>query len=211
MKEVLSLKGAFDAWDASRRDWLVEELIGGLGTYRDDRRVRRFTCSVDLAAHDKWQRRRNHPTPERLCARVLFPHAIEWAYERSDKGVSVDFFEAWFDQGESFIGHVKEDWADRGYRTERPIWNLVRAIDTAEMKATIPLQVADLVAWSRNRIEANTGNEIDKALAWAYRITNGSLSGIHWEIGEKAMRESTFSEEGSRRERLFKEARRRHR
>jgi hypothetical protein len=109
-----------------------------------------------------------------------------------------------FDQNEQFIKHIYEDWQSRKIQRKYPVWNLIRSIRQADMRETIPLQIADVAAWSRNRIESKDPNDMGPIACLAYRFTNATLFWEHREVGQKAMAESTFPEEGAARERLFK-------
>jgi hypothetical protein len=208
MKEAVSLTGAFEGWTAPQRDWFFEELLRVLQGYRDSPRIRRFSCSVDLVAHRRYAAIRRHPLPERLCARIMFPNIIDWYASFPDR--FLDVLDLWFDENEPFMTHIREDWENRHFRRKHPMWMLIRTIAPADMRLTIPLQIADLMAWSRNRIEVRDPDRFEPMLAVAFRATNGTLLGTHREVGHKAMAESTFAEEGLRRQRLFDAARRRH-
>ena len=210
MKELTGGIGQFSGWNATRRESLLQDLVNVLERFGPSDRIRQYACWVDLRAHARWRSVRNHPSPERLCARVLFPTFI------ADYPGIVDALDVWFDQNEGFMTHLREDWQNPKIRKRAPPWGLVRTMAPADMIALPPLQIADLIAWSRNRFEAvvrprlGTSDGIDAFSVAAARVLNHGLRGQHREIGEKAMGESTFPEEGLRRLRLFEQARKRH-
>lgn len=205
MKEAMPRTKEFHGWTEAKRDALLVDLLGLLQGYRDNPRIQMFSCSVDLAAHTRWARIQNHPHPARLCARIVFPHIVEWYWALKDS--ILDVMEIYFDRDEPYLTHIQEDWRSKKVRRRYPAWAIIRTIAPADMRLTIPLQIADMFAWSRNRLETSEHDDFyDRALT----ITH-SLRGLHREVGEKAMAESTFPEEGLlRRERAFEAARRRH-
>ncbi len=196
MRELMPLVRAFKDWSPQKRDALLEDLEFLLGRYRNEPRIKRFSCSVDLEAHYKWAKIRNHPKPERLCTRVVFPEILEWYAGLPDK--ILDVMDVFFDQNETSMRHIHEDWKTKKFKKKHPVWGLIRIVAEADMRHTIPLQIADMAAWARNRIESKGHKQMDSFLRHAYIITNATLLWIHREVGEKAMAESTFPEEGIR-------------
>lgn len=195
MKELMPLVGPFQGWTAPRRDALLTEIVEFFREFRPETRINIFTCSIDLVEHRKWASIRKHPAPERLCARMIFPMVMDWYAEFPE--TILDVMEVYFDRDEPFMAHIAEDWRTKSIRKQHPAWDLIRTIAPADMRLTPPLQVADMMAWARNRIESTKAGS-DSFLRLAWDITN-SIHGVHREIGEKAMRLSTFSEEGLRR------------
>ena len=100
----------------------------------------------------------------------------------------------WFDQNERFMTHIYEDWQQKKLHRRFPVFGLIRTIEQADMKLTTPLQIADLSAWARNRIESKEKDDVGPLACLAYRITNATLWWEHKEVGVKAMGESTFPE-----------------
>jgi hypothetical protein len=210
MKELSGGVGPFAGWNAVQRESFVYDLVAVLERFGPSDRIRQYACWVDLRAHAKWHRVRNHPSPERLCARILFPTFVH------DYPGIIDAVEVWFDQGERFMTHLREDWQNPKVRKRAPVWALVRTVEAGDMSKMPALQVADLIAWSRNRFEVSVrpvlGSQhgIDAFSVAAGRVLNHGLGGQHREVGETAMAESTFGEEGLRRLRLFEQARQKH-
>jgi hypothetical protein len=106
--------------------------------------------------------------------------------------------------------HIYEDWQQKKLLRKYPVFGLMRTIEQADMKLTIPLQISDLSAWARNRIESKDKDDMGPSACLAYRISNATLWWEHKEVGTKALAESRFPEEGARRERLFEGARKCH-
>jgi hypothetical protein len=94
--------------------------------------------------------------------------------------------------------HVYADWCSKRLRRERPAWNLVRTVAPAIMELTVPLQMADVIAWGRNRLGAGSTWQRDGVDMYAYAVRAcASLSGFHTPIGEDVLSRSYFAEEGA--------------
>jgi hypothetical protein len=66
------------------------------------------------------------------------------------------------------------------------------------MESTIPLQIADVVAWGRNRLGAGLTSERDGVNLYATAVNAAAtLTGVHRQVDEKAPAESIFREEGA--------------
>jgi hypothetical protein len=210
MKELSGGINQFAGWSRVQRESFLQELVNVLERFGPSDRIRQYACWVDLRAHARWRRVRNHPSPERLCARILFPTFA------SDYPGIIDAIDVCFDQNERFMTHLREDWENPKIRKQAPLWGVVRTIGAADMSKVPALQVADLIAWSRNRFEASVrpqlgnGHGVDAFSVGAARVLNHGLRGKHREVGEQAMAEGTFGEEGLRRLRIFEQARKRH-
>ena len=127
MKELTGGIEQFTDWTRKQRVAFLGDLVGVLERYGPSDRIRQYACWVDLRAHGKWKRIRNHPSPERLCARVLFPTFIK------DYPGIIDTIDVWFDQNERFMTHLRENWDNPKIRKRSPVWGLVRTIGLADM------------------------------------------------------------------------------
>jgi hypothetical protein len=150
MKEAMPLEGIFRGWQPENRDWLIQGLKDLIAEFNHAPKFRVFTCTVDLEAHARWKRQKQHPSPERLCARILFPRILDW-YQRFPDPI-VDVIEMFFDRNERFMGHIQTDWNNKKLRKRFPMLELIRTVAPAEMRLTPPIQAADMVAWARNRL-----------------------------------------------------------
>jgi hypothetical protein len=131
--------------------------------------------------------------PRDCALRIVFPEVLEWYAQFPEPSLGV--IEMYFDRGEPFMTHVMEDWNNKRIVREHPALKIVRTIAPVEMKLTPPLQVADMIAWARNRVESNTPG--DDFMKLAQRIIH-CIHGLHREVGAKAMANSVFREEGAR-------------
>jgi hypothetical protein len=150
MKEAMPLEGEFKGWSPENRDWLIQGLKDLILEFNQNPRFRVFTCAVDLEAHARWKHQQQHPSPERLCAKILFPRILDWYAGFPDP--IVDGIELFFDRNERFMGHIQTDWNNKKLRKRVPMLELIRTIAPAEMRFTPPIQAADMVAWARNRL-----------------------------------------------------------
>jgi hypothetical protein len=74
--------------------------------------------------------------------------------------VDIGKLEACFDRGEKFMRHVEQDWKSK-YKDRYPGREVVGSIGQTTMVETPPLQIADVVAWGRNRLTAGSHWESD--------------------------------------------------
>jgi hypothetical protein len=196
MTDLMALQGLYKDWSAEQRDCLVDGLLNVLLDFRGDKRLRSFTCTIDLAAHERWTGIRNHPSPARLCARILVPQVMDW-YSTSDVRL-LEAIELCFDRNEPFMHHIQADWRNKRVRKERPALGLIKRIASEVMESTPRLQMADVIAWGRNRLAAGSTWERDGVDLYATAVrASASLLGPHTPIGEDALSRSYFAEEGA--------------
>jgi hypothetical protein len=153
MYEAISRKGPFKGWQKDKRDWFVNGLIFFIEEHqhKNPSRLKAFTSTVDLVAHNEVAGARYLPSPARMCMRGLFAKVFEWYAAFPD--TILDAMELFFDKDEAFMRHIDDDWKAPAIREKYPSWGLVRSIEPVDMKATPGIQVADLFAWSRTRID----------------------------------------------------------
>lgn len=145
MTDAISLNGVYEGWTPEERDDLIEGCLSVLNSYMDNPRIHSFTASVDLAAYDRWKSSKKHPSPERLCVRIVFPHVLDWYGTFSDRIIGMTHF--YFDRNEPFMRHIRADWENKRIRRLYPAWSLVKTIEAIPMQTTPQLQMADLICW----------------------------------------------------------------
>jgi hypothetical protein len=193
MTDAMSLEGEFKAWSAQKRDWLVDGFIQVLTAFRNRSHLHSFTCTVDLESHARWNLIRNHPSPARLCARLLFPSLLRW-YDNFDQHV-LERIELVFDRDEPYQRQIEADWRNKEIRRRYPLYEWVRSITSAAAIDVPALQMADMVAWGTNRLQAGSHWKTDSLYAIAQK-TSSALPGIQRIIDERTLAKSTFPEEG---------------
>ena len=139
MTDLWTCNGIYKGWDQDQRDNLIQGLMAMWAPFMDYPNLQQFTCQVDLAAYERWKRKRNLPAPSRLCTRIAFPQMVEWFYKPT-QNVFVDVVDVFFDQNEPFMRHIRADWKSKQIRKQHPVWNLVRVIEEVDAKKTPPMQ-----------------------------------------------------------------------
>jgi hypothetical protein len=193
MTDLMALKGIYKDWEADERDYLVDGLLNVLLSFRGHPLLRSFTCSINLPDYTKVKRKRSLPPPERLCARMVFPHVMEWY--AGLPGLEFGKMEAYFDRNEKFMRHIEPDWRSKKIKERHPQWELVERISQAVMEQTPALQITDAVAWGHNRLGAGSHWETDPHYATAVRACR-CLQGIDRPIDAQALENFQYREEG---------------
>lgn len=193
MTDLMSLAGIYEDWKKKDRDYLVDGLLNVLLSFRGHPSLRAFTCSVNLKDYAAVRREKRLPAPERMCARFVFPHVMNWYAELP--GVHIGKMEAYFDRGEKFMRHVEQDWRSKRIRQRHPQWELISAIAAAVMQTTPALQMTDMVAWGRNRLASGSHRKTDLHYPIAVRAC-GSLQSIHRPIDRDGLAKFSYREEG---------------
>lgn len=159
MREAMSREDEFHGWHEDKRDWLVNALLTLVNIHQNEsgERLRMFTSSVDLLAHAEISAKHWLPSPARMCVRGILPKICEWYIKFPDP--ILDVIELYFDRGEAFMEHLDNDWKNAEFRRQHPMWELISTIAPVSMKQTPRVQVADMVAWSRNRVEKQTNDK----------------------------------------------------
>jgi hypothetical protein len=195
MTDLMSGHGVYEGWDENKRLILVDKLLNVLLMFRGDKRIQSFTCTVDLEAYERRKKQLGRmPTPSRICARIAFPMTTEWY--RGLKNVSLGKIEAFFDRNEEFMRHIYADWTSKVIRRRDPFWELVGSIGASDMEDTTALQIADVIAWGRNRLESGSSALVDEYYPYAFRAAGG-LYWNHLQFNEQRLMSSSFREEGA--------------
>jgi hypothetical protein len=198
MTDLWSCEGIYKGWKEEQRDAFINALVAMLMPFMDYPNLQQFTCQVDLAAHARWKTRRNLPSPARFCARIAFPQMVDWFY-RPQQSIAVDVIDAFFDQNELFMRHIRADWKSKKIKQQYPIWNLVRVIEEADMKKTPALQMADFICWGHHRVATYIHPrpwEIDFQ-GWVTAVSaKNAVRGTVTPLSDFQFRTGTFLEEG---------------
>jgi hypothetical protein len=190
---ALPMRGIYKEWSRDDRDYLMDGVLNALLSFRGNPNMFSFTCSINLRDYDGVRSEKRLPVPERMCARMVFPHVVEW-YSKLPR-VDIGKLEACFDRGEKFMRHIEQDWTNKQVRDRYPGWEVVGSINQAIMEKTPPLQITDVAAWGRNRLAAGSHWDIDPHYATAVRAC-GSLYSVHRPIDKDGLKNFHWREEG---------------
>jgi hypothetical protein len=193
MADAMALEGEFKGWDEDKRNYLVDGFLNVFLAFRENPRIYSFTSSVDLVAHAKWKQARTLPSPARLCARTVFPQMMDWYGKLPDK--ILDAIECYWDRNEPFMRHIEQDWRSKEIRRWYPVWNLIRIIVPVDMEFSPALQMSDVIAWGRNRLECGSHWQTDPHYATAVRAAN-TIRWIHRRWDELPLSSFQYREEG---------------
>jgi hypothetical protein len=158
MKEVMATppRGPFREWSDDKVCRLVDRLLRVLRKSPQSP-LKLFIFSVKLETHRKWQPVLNLRKPERLCAEWCFYRPIEIYWESEQP--TVPLVDAFFDQNEPFLPAIRTDWENKKCRRKFPVLQMVHSMEPVDMKLTPGVQLADMMAWSRNRLLSNPSED----------------------------------------------------
>ena len=196
MTDAMSLQGVFKGWEEADRDHLVDGCLALLNEFKP-KQIYSATASVDLDAHSRIKQKRELPSPPRICSRLVWPHLLDW-YARipvTPTKILLDPIDGYFDRNEPFMHHIQADWKNKKIRQRFPVWGMVRTIAPVAMETTPQIQMADMIAWGRNRLSCGSLPNKDKFHEVAMRAAN-ALHGIHRPVDEHALINGHWREEG---------------
>ena len=194
MTDLMALEEDFENWSGEERDYLVDGLLNVFLFFRGHPRIHSFTCSVHLSAYDRYKADRHLPDPARLCTRIAFPQMVEWYINLPGQEL-VGPIEVFFDRDEPFLKQVYPAWKNPKIRKRHPGWELIKTIAPVEMQHSPAIQMADVIAWGRNRLESGSDWETDPHYATAVRAAN-TIRWIHRPWNEEALSKFMYREEG---------------
>src|SRR5437588_742726 len=193
MTDLMALERDFKDWTIDKRDHLVDGLLNVFLEFREHPRVRSFACTVDLVAYRKWKQYRNLPPAARICARSAFPQMTAWYEKLPD--LILEAIEAYFDRNEPFMRHIEPDWRSKELIKRYPGWGLVKTIVPVGMEHSPAIQMADVIAWGRNRLQAGSHWETDPHYTTAVRAAN-TISWQYQVFDEHPLATVNFRPEG---------------
>ena len=156
MNEVSSGGGPFHdkyGWDDAKRGDLIRDCLFFSQTL-DKTCFRTFICSVDMTMYRKLKEScRLLPSVAEICNRFVPRQIFNWYLENFSQWKVPELY-YFFDQNERFEGrfhalvkkHQKKSWA--GLYNH---WDTIKNVSSANMRSTLPLQLADMLAWAHHR------------------------------------------------------------
>jgi hypothetical protein len=148
MKEAMYLRKEFSAkngWAKQSARDLITRLVRFVYASNLRHRIYAVCCTLNLddyrrAVRDGYSFKRPHA----LCAALCVEKVLALQYLQS-----VDFF---FDQNEPFLGYAQALWKRlAGLEGSETTWGIIGQMSAVNMRIHPPLQLADMLAWSRNR------------------------------------------------------------
>lgn len=155
MRELVSLQGAFSAekgWDVAKQSKLIWDCMMYVQhLHKED--FRTFTCTIDMSEYRaKIAAGYPLPSPYHICSRWCPDIIVDWFFRevRVWHGQRLTFY---FDQNERHKGVFQERLYRKksiGKGLRNPYFH-IEVGDSGDAKTSLPLQFADLLAWSHNR------------------------------------------------------------
>ena len=143
MKELLRGEGPFHDWEDRAKIAFVKDLFNVMA--RMDRGdFLGSSLTVDLKDYRKLAKNPSVKPAEAVCIDFVMTHAF--AHSRFSDGRA----EIFFDRDESFIKHLERIWSRNKH--DASSWAAyISTVAPVEMNEVLPVQAADLLAWSVNR------------------------------------------------------------
>ncbi len=147
MKELLRGEGPFYGWEDRAKIAFVKDLFNALGQMEREDFIG-CTLTVDLGDYRKLARNPSVEPAEAVCVDFVMNHAF--AHSRFAGGRA----EIFFDRDESFIKYLERVWSRNKHNASS--WAAyISTVAPVEMYEVLPVQAADLLAWSANRYYAS--------------------------------------------------------
>lgn len=160
MIEAVHLRGEFSK-EKGWNDESVFELVNALLSYItqiDKSRYCQFACTIDMNAYRRLEKETYQlGSPIDLCNLTCVETVMQWYLLEYKGGLDLEA-KYYFDQGEPFEPVFREKWEretekDRSAGQYNTIWSHIKHVGSADMRSTPGLQIADMLAWARNREE----------------------------------------------------------
>lgn len=159
MKDAVAGQRDYLGWDKVQVGDRLGKLLRGLRTLQPPT-LRAFAITLEVEAFESWRERLDlPPKPERVCVEWGFYRAIE-EVQRAVPNIQPKGIEAYFDRNERYLEHVHSEWQQKRKDSadwRSPLLKLVGAIAAIDMKGSPGIQVADMFAWSTNRLYQSPG------------------------------------------------------
>ena len=194
MNELIGNEDPFErvnGWTNEKTQDLINDatnLIQGL----DKRAYRAFLCTIDITARDRLvQQGYSIPDPELICSNWCVTKAFDWYMKAF--AYSIDPMYLFFDRGEEYMSRIETPWLKNRTPPGRPKsqlwWDMIANIVPVDMATTPPIQLADMVAWSRSRILS----ERERPLQHLIRVLNSIMPTTVLQLDEAKMRHAHFN------------------
>jgi hypothetical protein len=162
MAEAVPLRGHFSkdrGWNDEHVFGLVNLLVSYITQFPQDKYCQ-VMCTIDMAAYRKLAAETYQlDSPVDICNTYCVQAVMSW-YRSLYRG-GLDYEASYyFDTGEPFEPAFKAKWEEAleiGASTgTHSIWSHIKHVGTLPMRENPGLQIADMLAWGRNREECKT-------------------------------------------------------
>ena len=159
MVEAVHLRKEFsrsEGWTDDAVSPIINSLVSYITTLSEDSYCQ-FACTVDVDAYRRLSAESYQmDSPVDICNTWCVEQVMDW-YTKEYKG-GLDFAASYyFDEGEPFEPIFRAKW-EREVKREQQlgyngVWSHIRHVGSRTMKTTPGVQLADMLAWGRNREE----------------------------------------------------------
>jgi hypothetical protein len=193
MTDAMNFKGQFKGWEKEKRDQAVNIMINSISRFRQKDLFRYFAVTIDLVSHKQVKKTKSIPSGARLVARSVFPHMLMWYWKILEN--DLEWMDLIFDVNEPFMRHIYADWVNKKYRREHPSMEIIGSIATGIAARTPALQMADMVAWSRNRLASGSSFATDPSFGIALHGSR-AIEGFNCILDREWLSRTPLPEEG---------------
>jgi hypothetical protein len=153
--DAISFKNDFGSgWNERRRDALIMDCVKIIGRHiarpirdNDPGRLGLYPHSITIVLEDFIRARKDNPdvpkNADEVCVTQAVFDCMKWGFD----GLGAQNIHLYFDQGESFRGHICDRVNSRKVLMELPWLAKITSITEVDMRMTPALQFADLLAW----------------------------------------------------------------
>jgi hypothetical protein len=157
MSELLGRDDPFDSvngWTTDKKRQLIADAITVLSQI-DKNEFRLFRYSINETAIERLLQSKEIVVadPHKHCALLLIESMVNSYWSNCPDPEKIFLI---YDRGERFMPEIKREWQRRRTPPGKPcdptnVWNRIEDISDANQAFTLPLQVADMVAWAHTR------------------------------------------------------------
>jgi hypothetical protein len=157
-----------EGWDEESVDRFISDCVGVIEHHHatvEKPGINVITLTIPLDDYRRAREAANLPNSVyEICATESLSFCFKWG-----KHIGAESYELYFDQGESFYGHVCDRQNKRQPRKDIPFMGKVTGLDELNMRKVPALQIADLFAWCINHNDAafrNWHKRLNDLQAW---------------------------------------------
>jgi hypothetical protein len=181
MVEAVHLNREFSpdkGWTDDKVYGLINALLSDITQTPKDKYCQ-FVCMIDMNAYRKLQAESYQmDSPADILVTSCTDRIMSW-YFLEYKGMDLEAH-YYFDMDEPFEPIIKARWERELEGCEVPgaynKWHHIKHIGTAQMRSTIGIQVADMLAWARNREETKKGQRYESLALALTRLSPSHIA-----------------------------------